>query len=153
VFEREIVRVVHNEELRPILVKVPHEFGLASAPMPPQRQAKCRKELVAQRLLIFDVFRSHHRKDRAGASRFEQVANAHCFACARISNMVNTLESEELLPSNVSTGTRVAWENRSPSGILFPKRVHCVLHREIDEPLECKRRTPLEGGDAHGRTS
>ena len=54
--------------------------------MPSQRHPECRKELVAQRLLIVIVFRSHHREDRTGASHFEQVANAHRFACARISN-------------------------------------------------------------------
>src|SRR5258708_10504810 len=33
---------------------------------------------------------------------------------------------------------KVSWKNRSPSGILFLKRVNCVPHREI-------------GRDAHGR--
>src|SRR5260370_718905 len=30
---------------------------------------------------------------------------------------------------------KISWENRSPSGILFPRPVHCVPRREIDEPL------------------
>src|SRR6266542_3008651 len=36
---------------------------------------------------------------------------------------------------------KIFWKNPSPSGIPSPKCVNCVPHREIDEPLECGRRS------------
>src|SRR5258706_432916 len=46
------MRIIHNQALRSKLVQVPHECGLAGAPISSQRQAKGRKELVAQRLRL-----------------------------------------------------------------------------------------------------
>jgi hypothetical protein len=40
----------------------------------------------------------------------------------------------------MSTGTRVSWKSRSPSGILFLKRVNCVPHREIGRCGRCHER-------------
>src|SRR6266571_8881102 len=86
VFQREIVCIIDNQTLGAVLVQVSHEFGLTGAPMPSDREAKRRKKLVAQCLLIVIVFGSHYRENGSSASRFEQVANAHGFARARISH-------------------------------------------------------------------
>jgi hypothetical protein len=86
VFQREIVRIIHNQAFRAVLVQVSHELGLACAPMPSDRQAKRRKELVAQGLLIVIVFGRHHRENGSSASPFLQVADTHGFASARISH-------------------------------------------------------------------
>jgi hypothetical protein len=69
--------IIHNQKFSPILVQVSHEFGLAGTPMPSEREAKRRKKLVAQRLLIVIVFGSYHRENGSSASPFEQVADAH----------------------------------------------------------------------------
>src|SRR5260221_195595 len=52
VFQREIVCIIDNQTLGAVLVQVSHEFGLAGAPMPSEREAKRRKKLVAQCLFI-----------------------------------------------------------------------------------------------------
>jgi len=31
--EREIMRIIYDDQFRPILVKMPHQFGLAGPPM------------------------------------------------------------------------------------------------------------------------
>src|SRR6266705_891074 len=48
---REIVCIIDNQAFSPVLVQVSHEFGLAGAPMPSQRETQSRKKLVAQCLL------------------------------------------------------------------------------------------------------
>ena len=80
----EFSTLVDNQALRPILVEVPHEFGLAVAPPSAQGQPECREQLIAQRHLIVIIFRRRDRQDRFGARRFEQVAYAHRLASTRI---------------------------------------------------------------------
>src|SRR5258708_40289051 len=48
VFQRKIVRIIHNQTFSPVLVEMSHKFGLAGAPMPSDRQAKRRQKLVTQ---------------------------------------------------------------------------------------------------------
>src|SRR5262249_14418480 len=80
------MRIIHNQALGPILVQVPHEARLAVTPTASQRQAESAEQLVAQRKLLFIVFRSHNRQDRRGASSADHVANAHGLARTRISD-------------------------------------------------------------------
>src|SRR5258708_33026693 len=80
------MRIVYHQELRPRVVKVSHEFGLAGAPTSSELQPQCREQLVAQRLLIFIVFRSRHGQNHRGACRLDHLSNAHGLARTRISN-------------------------------------------------------------------
>src|SRR5258708_12099005 len=73
------MRIVYHQELRPRVVKVYHEFGLAGAPMSSELQPQCREQLVAQSLLIFNVFRSRNRKHRRRTHPLGHVADAHRF--------------------------------------------------------------------------
>src|SRR5260221_10165420 len=73
------MRIVYHQELRPRVVKVSHEFGLAGAPMSSELQPQCREQLVAQSLLIFNVFRSRNRKHRRRTHPLGHVADAHRF--------------------------------------------------------------------------
>src|SRR5258708_18306598 len=41
----------------------------------------------------------------------------------------------EALALNCEHWDKISWDNRSPSGIFFPRPVHCLSRREIDEPL------------------
>ena len=61
-------------------------LGLRVRQCPGSFSPQRREQLVAQSLLIFIVFRSHDRQNRRGASRFDQVANAHGLARTRISD-------------------------------------------------------------------
>jgi hypothetical protein len=82
--QREIMCIIHNQALCSVLMEVPHEARLPVTPPPAQWQAKRREELVAQGHLIFIVFRSHDRQDGTRTCCFDQVADAHRLACARI---------------------------------------------------------------------
>src|SRR5258707_5669183 len=73
------MRIVYHQELRPRVVKVSHEFGLAGAPMSSELQPQCREQLVAQSLLIFNVSRSRNRKHRRRTHPLGHVADAHRF--------------------------------------------------------------------------
>src|SRR5437588_6833974 len=66
--------------------RCPMMVPLAGTPMPSDRQAKRRKELVAQGLLIVIVFGRHHRENGSSASPFLQVTDTHGEALARISH-------------------------------------------------------------------
>src|SRR5260370_9096244 len=73
------MRIVYHQELRPRVVKVSHEFGLAGAPMSSELQPQCREQLVAQSLLIFNVFRSRNRKHRRRTHPLGHFADAPRF--------------------------------------------------------------------------
>src|SRR5260370_42297003 len=78
--KREIVCIIDNQEFRAVLVQVSHEFGLARAPMPSDRQAKRPQKLVAPSLLIGIVFWSHHRETGSPASPFFPGTDTHGLA-------------------------------------------------------------------------
>src|SRR5258708_7920981 len=65
---------------------MPHQFGLAGTPMSSELQPQGVKQLVAQSLLVFNVFRTRNCQDHRGASRSDQIPNAHCLARTRVSD-------------------------------------------------------------------
>src|SRR5437868_3755475 len=77
---RKTTGIIHDQALGPRLLQLSHQFGLACAPMPSDRDAKRRQKLVAQCLLVVIVFGSHHRENGSSTRSLLHVANARRLA-------------------------------------------------------------------------
>src|SRR5262249_35817923 len=116
----DVATLIHNQARDAKLHHRPHEFGLALAPAPAQRQPQDREQLIAQRLLAFIVFRRGDCQDRRGASRADHVTNAHRLPAPRLSHnhMPGTL-----VPGRTQHGLKTAFKGRLDKHVLAKERM------------------------------
>src|SRR3989442_5138569 len=90
---REIMSIITNQTLDPILTQQVIEQIFALAPAAPRTDSQCQEEQVSQRRFSRIIFGSRHRQDRVPTSShhsslacrlISEIANAHRFARTRL---------------------------------------------------------------------